>query len=56
MFRRALGRGATAEEISASLDYLTSSGGAEAELLSNQQAWQDFAHSIFNLKEFLYLR
>jgi hypothetical protein len=56
MFRRALGRSATSEEISASLDYLTSSGGEEAELLSSQQAWQDFAHSIFNLKEFLYLR
>ncbi len=56
MFRRALGRRATEAEITASLDYLTRGGGDEAELLSNQRAWQDFAHSIFNFKEFLYAR
>jgi len=56
MFLRALGRPATADEISASLDYLARAGGDNAGLLSHQQAWQDFAHSIFNFKEFLYLR
>ena len=58
MFWRALGRRGTPGEVAASLDYLARSGGdgGEAELLSNHQAWQDFAHSIFNFKEFLYLR
>ncbi len=56
MFLRALGRRATESEIAASLDYLAQTGGDETELLSNQTAWQDFAQSIFNFKEFLYLR
>ena len=56
MFWRALGRRATADEVAASLDYIVRSGGSETELLSNQQTWQDLAHSIFNFKEFLYLR
>jgi hypothetical protein len=59
MFLRALGRPASREEIAASLDYLARSGAATAdgaELLSSQPAWQNFAHSIFNFKEFLYLR
>jgi hypothetical protein len=25
-------------------------------VLSSQQVWQDFAHSIFNFKDFLYVR
>ncbi|MFO0500855.1 MAG: PSD1 and planctomycete cytochrome C domain-containing protein [Acidobacteriota bacterium] len=56
MFRRALGRPATAAEVSASLAYLTASGRSEGELLADGGVWQDFAHSLFNLKEFLYLR
>lgn len=55
-FLRALGRPATAAEVGASLDYLARPGVTDGELLSHQQAWQDFAHSLFNFKEFLYLR
>jgi hypothetical protein len=53
MLFRALGRPATAAEISASLDYLART---DVEVLSSQQVWQDFAHSIFNFKDFLYVR
>ena len=56
MFLRALGRQATAAELAASLDYLARTAGSKVELLSSQAAWQDFAHSMFNFKEFLYLR
>ncbi len=56
MFLRALGRPPTVAEVAASLDYLARSGVDEMELLSNQKAWQDFAHSIFNFKEFIYVR
>jgi len=56
MFRRALGRPATAAEVSASLGFLARPGVTGTELLSHHQAWQDLAHSIFNFKEFLYVR
>ena len=56
MFLRALGRPATAAELTASLDYLASPGRSDAELLGQREVWRDFAHSLFNLKEFLYLR
>ena len=56
MFFRALGRRPTAAEIAASLDYLALPGASETDLLSSQKVWQDFAHSLFNLKEFLYLQ
>jgi hypothetical protein len=56
MFFRALGRRPSAAEVTASLEYLAPATVPEAELLSNRDAWQDFAHSLFNLKEFLYVR
>ena len=56
MFLRALGRPATAAEVTASLSYLAAPGRTDAELLARREVWQDFAHSLFNLKEFLYLR
>lgn len=34
----------------------TGSGDAQDDLLSCQAAWQDAAHAIFNLKEFVYVR
>ncbi len=56
MFVRALGRRPAAAELTASLEYLAPAAVPEAEILSNREAWQDFAHSLFNLKEFLYVR
>ncbi|MCA2968742.1 MAG: PSD1 domain-containing protein [Acidobacteriaceae bacterium] len=56
MFLRALGRPATATEVRASLSYLAAPGRTDAELLAQRDLWRDFAHSLFNLKEFLYLR
>jgi hypothetical protein len=56
MFLRALGRPATAAEVRASLSYLAAPGRADAEPLAQRDLWRDFAHSLFNLKEFLYLR
>jgi hypothetical protein len=48
MFTEALGRPPTAAELDASLDYVR--GG------DPERAWQDFAQSLFNLKEFIYVR
>ena len=48
MFLAALGRPPDAVELDTSLGYL--GDGADA------HAWSDLAHSIFNLKEFLYVR
>ena len=48
MFAQALGRPPSPTELNASLDYLR--GG------DPERAWQDFAQSLFNLKEFIYVR
>ncbi len=60
MFRRAIGRSPDAEEV----DLLTTSLGAfaeerdlsRAEWLGSESLWKDFAQSLFNLKQFIYLR
>ena len=60
MFRRAIGRSPNAEEV----DLLMTSLGAFAEeqdlsrgdWLGSESLWRDFAQSLFNLKEFIYLR
>jgi hypothetical protein len=59
MFETALGRVPTAAERGNMQDYLA--GLAQAHevgdnLLDSQILWQDFAQSIFNLKEFIYVR
>jgi hypothetical protein len=60
MFRRALGRDPEAAE----LDLLMTSvesfaqerGIPEAEMMGDQDLWKDYAQSLLNLKEFIYLR
>ena len=60
MFTAALGREASADELSRSVAYLAALGkmhGVEpAQLAMSEPVWQDFAQSIFNLKEFIYIR
>ena len=60
MFMRALGRKPLAEELGSGAAYVASlakeHGVAPSLVLSAAPVWQDFAHSIFNFKEFIYIR
>jgi hypothetical protein len=59
MLERALARPASPREVSGLLKLTRRSAelrAANAELLECQPAWQDAAHAVFNLKEFLYVR
>jgi Na+-translocating ferredoxin:NAD+ oxidoreductase RnfE subunit len=58
MFLAGLGRPATAAELGAWRELVGEMGqrhGA-ADLLGSEAVWTDVAHTLFNLKEFLYLR
>jgi hypothetical protein len=60
MFVKALGRKPSATELDRSETYLSTlardAGADQSELLSSPKPWQDLAQSLFNLKEFLYIR
>ena len=60
MFTAALGRAASADELSRSVAYLgalaKTHGVEPARLAMSERVWQDFAQSVFNLKEFIYVR
>jgi len=60
MFELALSREPDADEVSASLDYLNElaaeHGVAAVDIPGNAPVWQDFAQSLFCLKEFIYVR
>jgi len=57
MFERALGRAPTNAELAASHAYLKEMSGERSGNLSNdEEVWRDFAQSLFNLKEFIYVR
>ena len=60
MFTAALGREASADELSRSVVYLGALGKMHAvepaQLAMSERVWQDFAQSVFNLKEFIYVR
>jgi hypothetical protein len=60
MFETALGRPPTAAERQKMRDYLAelakAHGTGDGQPLENQRVWQDLAQSIFNLKEFIYIR
>jgi len=53
MFEEALGRPAADREVSQSLAYVRL---LRAEGVDAADAWRSFAQSLFNTKEFLYLR
>ena len=58
MFKEALGRPITAEEAvnwhALALDFSQRHGNGET--LTSEAVWADLAHTVFNMKEFLYLR
>ena len=60
MFELAFTRTPSAQELQGCLDYLVQLGAeknvAVAERLKSEAVWQDFAQSLFNLKEFIYIR
>ena len=60
MFVLALSREPDADELQASLDYLTElaaeHGVATADVPGSVAVWQNFAQSLFCLKEFVYVR
>ena len=59
MLEKALTRPAQPHEVEMLLKLTNRSlvlRGASEELLGCQPAWQDAAHAVFNLKEFLYVR
>ena len=60
MFVLALSREPDADELQASVDYLTELADehsvAVADMSGNAAIWQDFAQSLFCLKEFVYVR
>lgn len=51
MYLSAFGRNPVEAEISRARDFLASSGGAD-----EPAAWSEFAHALFNMKEFIFLR
>ncbi len=56
MFETAFARIPTAREIAASKKYLSADGVSGDALLADAPAWRDFAQSLFNAKEFIFLR
>ncbi|MEE3372685.1 MAG: DUF1553 domain-containing protein [Planctomycetota bacterium] len=60
MFEVALSREPDSAELSIALEYLaehaTAQGVAAPDITGNAQIWQDFAQSLFCLKEFIYVR
>ena len=60
MFRTAFARPPSPEETARFVDFATQCAelrGVQADaLLSSQPVWQDVAHAIFNLKEFIYVQ
>ena len=60
MFGVAFGREPDADELRVSLDYLSElaseHGVAEVDMAGSAAVWQDFAQSLFCLKEFIYVR
>ena len=60
MFRRAMGRlpdeWETAAVMSALREFSKERDLLESEWLSSQELWADLAQSLFNLKQFIYLR
>ena len=60
IFRAALGREPRVEELAAAAAYLGELAGehrvAPEAIMASVRVWQDFAHAIFNLKEFIYVR
>jgi hypothetical protein len=60
MFVRAFGRQPDADELGAAVDYLSELAGvhnvAAVDVAATAVIWQDFAQSLFCLKEFIYVR
>ena len=56
MFATAFAREPAGREISASRQYLETSAASGVPLLQDAPAWRDFAQSLFNAKEFIFLR
>jgi hypothetical protein len=60
MFEHAFARPATAAELAASQTYLADLAreynSPASELLTCEPAWRDFAQSLFNFKEFIYVQ
>ncbi|MEQ1825943.1 MAG: PSD1 and planctomycete cytochrome C domain-containing protein [Pirellula sp.] len=59
MLTTALGRPSQPDEIAGLVELAHRCAelrGQESKFLSNEAAWQDAAHAVFNLKEFLYVR
>ena len=59
-FERAFAREPGSDELSAAITFLHDLAREQnidpEKLLANERVWQDFAQSVFNLKEFIYLR
>jgi hypothetical protein len=56
MFERALSRPPTESELISSRAYLIAEGNDLKAVLDNHNVWRDFAQSLFNLKEFIYIK
>ena len=60
MYRKALGRPPSAQERLDAITFVTGlaeeEGASDRELLADSGTWGRFAHTLFNLKEFLYVR
>jgi hypothetical protein len=56
MFAAAFAREPAEREIAASERYIQAAAGSGASLMENAPAWRDFAQSLFNAKEFIFLR
>ncbi|MCO6454972.1 MAG: PSD1 domain-containing protein [Pirellulaceae bacterium] len=60
MYRQALTRDATDDELAAALAFLAQQGQAhgltEPQAMADPRVWTDLCHVVFNVKEFIYLR
>jgi hypothetical protein len=60
MFAAAFARSPSDDEIASATSYLNALAGDRQvpaeKVLASEPVWQDFAQSLFNLKEFIYVR
>ena len=60
MYRTAFAREPDAEEMSGALafvaDLATTHNVQPKDRLASERVWQDFAHALYNMKEFIYVR